>query len=143
MSKTKSFKGRLENGQEDRIRLSTLKGKVGYKITKFQIIGTSPAGVTYESVIKIYKESKTPDFVIDFTDFDLLAAAFYENHQNAVAEGQDVIIFDNEMFNQDIFINCSTIAGEINYYIELETKELSDLESTMMTLQSLRTITSR
>ena len=143
MSKTISFKGRLENGQEDRIRLSTLKGKVGYKITKFQIIGTSPAGVTYESVINIYKESKTPDFVIDFTDFDLLAAAFYENHQNAVAEGQDVIIFDNEMFNQDIFINCSTIAGEINYYIELETKELSDLESTMMTLQSLRTITSR
>ena len=143
MSRKISFRGQIIDGEIEKIKLSTLNGKTGYKITKFQIIGTSPAGVTYESVIKIYKESKTPDFVIDFTDFDLLAAAFYENHQNAVAEGQDVIIFDNEMFNQDIFINCSTIAGEINYYIELETKELSDLESTMMTLQSLRTITSR
>ena len=138
-----SFKGRLANGDEDRIKLSTIKGKVGYKITKFQVIGSSPAGITIEAVVKIYKKSKVPDFIIDFTDSDLLAAVFYENHQNVVADGENVIIFDNEMFNQDIYINCSTIADDINYYIELERINLSDLETTKLTLQSIRTITSR
>jgi hypothetical protein len=143
MSKTISFKGKLANGDEDRIRLKTLKGKIGYKITKFQVIGSSPAGITIEAVVKIYKKSKVPDFIIDFTDSDLLAAVFYENHQNVVADGENVIIFDNEMFNQDIYINCSTIADDINYYIELETMPISDLEATKLTLQSIRTITSR
>ena len=138
-----SFKGRLANGDEDRIKLSTIKGKVGYKITKFQVIGSSPAGITIEAVVKIYKKSKVPDFIIDFTDSDLLAAVFYENHQNVVADGENVIIFDNEMFNQDIYINCSTIADDINYYIELERINLSDIETTKLTLQSIRTITSR
>ena len=135
-----SFKGRLANGDEDRIKLSTIKGKVGYKITKFQVIGSSPAGITIEAVVKIYKKSKVPDFIIDFTDSDLLAAVFYENHQNVVADGENVIIFDNEMFNQDIYINCSTIADDINYYIELERINLSDIETTKLTLQSIRTI---
>ena len=138
-----SFKGRLANGDEDRIKLSTIKGKVGYKITKFQVIGSSPAGITIEAVVKIYKKSKVPDFIIDFTDSDLLAAVFYENHQNVVADGENVIIFDNEMFNQDIYINCSTIADDINYYIELERINLSDIETTKLTFQSIRTITSR
>ena len=73
----------------------------------------------------------------------MLAAVFYENHQNVVADGENVIIFDNEMFNQDIYINCSTIADDINYYIELERINLSDIETTKLTLQSIRTITSR
>jgi len=58
----------------------------------------------------------------------------------------DVEHFDNEKFNQDIFIYIVDAEGgtePANYYIELETMSLSDLESTMMTLQSLRTLASR
>ena len=61
-----SFKGRLANGDEDRIKLSTIKGKVGYKITKFQVIGSSPAGITIEAVVKIYKKSKINFFLNKF-----------------------------------------------------------------------------
>jgi len=31
----KTFRGLLADGGQDRIRLSTIKGKVGYKIAKF------------------------------------------------------------------------------------------------------------
>ena len=142
MNKTISFRGKLANGDEDRIKLSTLNGKTGYKITKFQVIARSPAGASPEAVIKIYKEPKTPDFVIDFTDSDLLAAAFYEGNNGNTVLTHEVIVFDNQMFNQDIFVNCSTTESDINYYVELEKISLSDIEATYMTLQSLKTLAS-
>jgi len=142
MSKTVSYKGKLANGEEDRLKLSTINGKTGYKITKFQVISSSPAGSSPEAVIKIYKESKVPDFVIDFTDSDLLAAAFYEGNNGNTILTHEVIVFDNEMFNQDIFVNCSTTEGNLNYYIELERMSLTDIEATMLTLKSIRSITS-
>ena len=147
MSKTISYKGTLAIGQEDRISLSTIQGKVGYKITKFQIIGTTPGQANAEYVGKITKV-KDPNIgpTVKFTDSDLLAIAYYQDNEGSDKSMSKIIIFDNEMFNQDIFVNITDATGgtvPCNYYFELQTINLSELETTMLTLKSLRTVTSR
>jgi|TARA_R110000823_G_C15495998_1_gene452535 hypothetical protein len=147
MSKTISYKGTLAIGQEDRISLSTIQGKVGYKITKFQIIGTTPGQANAEYVGKITKV-KDPNIgpTVKFTDSDLLAIAYYQDNEGSDKSMSKIIIFDNEMFNQDIFVNITDASGgtvPCNYYFELQTINLSELETTMLTLKSLRTVTSR
>jgi len=148
MSKTISYKGQLDVGVQDRIRLKTNTGKTGYKITKFEIMPSSPmkssAGDT-SLVMKIYSKDQTgaTTDTVDFTESDLLAVAIYEGSASHNPETQ-YIIFDNAMFNQDIFIylmdpDSGTQPG--NYYIELEAITLTDLEATMLTLQSIRNLT--
>jgi len=135
----------LAVGEEDRIRLRTLKGKVGYKITKFQIIGNVPGTANSEYVGKITKYSDSNiGPTIDFTDGKLLAAVYNSDSNGWGGNLPDsAVIFDNEIVNQDIFVNISDASGgtnPCNYFIELETSSLDDLESTMITLKSLRTI---
>jgi len=147
MSKKLSYKGKLAIGEQDRIKLSTINGKRGYKINKFQIISTTPGGSNAEFVGQITKSDQTGSIsaTVDFTDSELLAVAYLADR--TTNEGSmETIIFDNEKFNQDIFINITDTTGgtvPCNYYIELETMDLTELESTMMTLQSLRTLASR
>ena len=148
MSKTISYKGTLAIGEEDRISLATIQGKVGYKITKFQLISTTPGAGDYEYVGKITKV-KDPNIgaTINFTDADLLGVVYYKGKLSANEPAStDTIIFDNEKFNQDIFVNITDAGGgtiACNYYIELQTMDLSELETTMLTLKNLRTVTSR
>ena len=54
-----------------------------------------------------------------------------------------MIIFDKEIFNQDIYITSKTITGsdEANYYIELEQVKLDLNENTVATLKDIRNIT--
>ena len=146
MSKTISYKGTIPMGEEERIRLKTIKGNVGYKITKFQLMSTTPGVNKYEYVGKITKTSDTNiGSTVDFTDSDLLSVAYLKGNSGANDAGFDkIIIFDNEMFNQDIFVNitdASTGTVPCNYYIELEMMSLNDLEATKLTLQSIRQIT--
>ena len=148
MSKTISYKGTLAIGEEDRISLATIQGKVGYTITKFQLISTTPGAGDYEYVGKITKV-KDPNIgaTINFTDADLLGVVYYKGKLSANEPAStDTIIFDNEKFNQDIFVNITDAGGgtiACNYYIELQTMDLSELETTMLTLKNLRTVTSR
>lgn len=145
MSKTISYRGKLPIGEQDRIRLKTINGKVGYKITKFQIIVTTPGAATSEMIGQIFKTDQTGNITttVDFSDKDLLAMAFYQDGSTIDNTQNMTVIFDNEKFNQDIFVNITDASGSTvpgNYYIELEAMSLSDLESTMLTLQSLRSI---
>jgi hypothetical protein len=55
----KTFRGLLADGGQDRIRLSTIKGKAGYKIVKFQIIGAEPGQQDQEHTVKIYKTEQS------------------------------------------------------------------------------------
>jgi hypothetical protein len=147
MSRIISYRGTLDMGLEDRISLATIKGKVGYKITKFQIIGTTPGDATTEYVGKITKV-RDPNIgpTVKFTDSDLLAVATQFEKNTADGNQQPTIIFDNEKINQDIFVNITDASSgtvPCNYYIEIESMELSDLESTMLTLKNIRTVTSR
>ena len=146
MSRIISYKGTLDIGLEDRIRLKTIKGKVGYKIIKFQILPSTPGAAEFELVGNITKV-KDPNIgpTVKFTDSDLLAVAYYQDGSSISNNASVDIIFDNEIVNQDIFVNMTdassgTVPG--NYYIELETMDLSEIETTQLTLKSLRTISS-
>ena len=137
----KTYRGNLADGAEDRIRLSTIKGKVGYRITKFEIIGSNPGSTeNFQTVVQIWKTTQSsPSNAIDYTDSDLLAAGLYNFGTNG--NGMNiVIIFDQEIFNQDIFISQSTANGSlaINYYFELEAIPLDDAGAEYTTLKDMR-----
>ena len=147
MSRTISYRGTLAIGLEDKLQLRTIKGKVGYKITKFQVMPTAP-GINHQEIVA--KITKVPDPnigpTVNFTDADLLAGNYYVENPGTNVTPNETIIFDNEKFNQNIFVNINDANGgtvPVNYYIEIETMELSDLETTMLTLKNLRTVTSR
>jgi len=145
MSKTLSYRGKLPIGEQQRIKLSTLNGKTGYKITKFEVIPGRPGQDSVELIGQIYKTNAAANITttVDFTNNDLLAFAYYEDNAANTTPASINRIFDNEKFNQDIFVNITDASGgtdPANYYIELEAMALSDLESTYLTLQSLRSI---
>ena len=147
MSKTLSYRGTIAIGLEERIRLKTLKGKVGYKITQFQLMNTTPGAADAEFVGKITKV-KDPNIgpTVNFTNSDLMAVVYYQDHVSTAYPSSTEVIFDNEITNQDIFVNITDAGGgttPCNYYIELELMNLSDVEATSLTLKSLRNIASQ
>jgi len=139
----KTFRGILTDGQQNRIRLSTKKGKIGYRIVKFEIMTEEPyGGASAEHIMKIYKILQTAVTAdVDFADGNLLAVAITNNstagYQYATVPS---VIFDREIFNQDIYIthldNASAQNG--NYYLELETIALSDNATLVSTLRDIR-----
>jgi len=140
----KTFRGLILSGAQDTIVLHTNDGSIGYRIVKFSVVGTAPGTSTQENVAKIYKiGNQTIDANIDFSDNTLLASAYYENNFNSTDFGGTVIIFDHEIFNQDIFIMNTDASGNgnsLNYYIELEQVKLDLNESTVATLKDLRNL---
>jgi len=140
----KTYRGLLADDGEDRIRLSTIKGKVGYRIAKFQIIGRNPGAGSQDSVMKIYKVSQTTiDGLIDFSDNTLLGVAYWTTHEAASAYTGEppIIIFETETFNQDIYVTHEDIgsnAQSCNYYIELEVIPLDDGGAAYTTLKDMR-----
>ena len=143
MSKIISFRGLLADEQQDTITLQTNNGLTGYKIVKFQVIGPDQSE-TAESTIKIYKTKQTAiTGDIDFSDNRLLAAAIYQ--QNVTGQNyplDSLIIFDNEVFNQNIYISQrgDAASAKINYYIELEQMSLDLSEQTVATLKDIRNV---
>ena len=143
--KIKSFRGKIAHEGIDTITLHTNTGSTGYKITKFEIIPATPGAIAQETVCKIFKipQTGTPDGTIDFSDNTLLAAAYYQDSVSAGDNQATTIIFDNEKFNQDIFVTNVDVVGNsapINYYIELEQIKLSLDENTVATLKDIRNI---
>jgi len=137
----KTFRGLMADGGQDRIRLGTIKGKVGYRIVKFQIIGAEPGQQDQEHTVKMYKSKQsTINNNIDFTDSDLLAAAYIQDDSGQAYTVGEVVIFDNEIFNQDIFVTHSDTTGTqpCNYYIELEVIPMDDAGAEYTTLKDMR-----
>jgi len=143
----KTFRGLLADGGQDRIRLQTIKGKVGYRIVKFEIMPKLPGTVAAEHVMQMFKteQSSVPTTTptIDFTDTDVLAAAIVGNSTNITTTGYNsaAIIFDSEIFNQDIYITHTdaNAAESCNYYFELEIIPLDDAGAEYTTLKDMRT----
>jgi len=143
MSKIISYKGMIASTGTERLRLKTNNGKVGYKITKFEIMPNN-SNNNFETTVKIYSTKQNQgDVFVDFSDSTLLAAAFSGLISGGYA-GSQTIIHDNVIFNQDIYVTAEDASGSqaTNYYIELEAISLNDVEATMVTLQNLRTISS-
>ena len=141
----KTFRGLLTSSQEDIISLHTNTGSTGYRIVKFQIMPSQPGGGSdYEGVTKIYKVAQTAfDSSVDFNDPTLLAAAYYQDNAGEHYPSSIDIIFDKEIFNQDLYISYVKNTGSqlCNYYIELEQIKLSLDENTVATLKNIRNIT--
>jgi len=137
----KTYRGLLTDGAQDKIPLSTKDGSVGYRIVKFQIMPNEPGIDTLEAIVKIFsKEQSTIDGKVNFTDSDLLGAAYYQD-SNAIDADSSTIIFDNETFNQNIFVTYkekSTTAEPCNYYIELEQMKLDHTQNMSATLKAIR-----
>jgi len=137
----KTYRGLLADGGQDRIRLSTIKGKVGYRIIKFAVMGPD-GSENIESVLKIYKEAQsTIDHVINFTDSALLAAAVITQSATMQNYPEDTsIIFDQEIFNQDIYttLKGADYSASVNYYLELEVVPLDDDGAAYTTLKDMR-----
>jgi len=137
----KTYRGLLTDGAQDRIPLSTKDGSVGYRIVKFQIFPYQPGINSSESMVKIYKtEQTTVDALINFTDNDLLAAAYFASSSAVGDIGKLDVIFDNEIFNQDIYITHSDVHGSeaSNYYVELEQMKLDHTQNMSATLKAIR-----
>ena len=143
----KTFRGLLADGGQNRIRLSTIKGKVGYRIVAFELIGNNPSATSNESIVKVWNDeqgaddgSGDPYGIIDFSITGLLAAGYYSGG-SASSNPQDVVVIvDREIFNQDIYIthfdNSSDVP--INFYLELEVIPLDDAGAEYTTLKDMR-----
>jgi len=138
----KTFRGLIADSTQDTIVLHTNNGSTGYRIIKFELFNNDPGGNDTEHVVKIFKiDGKALNNLVDFSDNTLLAAGFIGNSTQATAYPPLAsVIFDGEIFNQDIYVihRSEGTAQPINYYIELETIKLDLNENTVATLKDIR-----
>jgi len=143
----KTFRGLIAHGGQDIIALHTNNGAIGYRVVKFELFSTSPSTVRTESLVKIYKvrqgvNAETAiDGQVDFNDQTLVGVAFLGNYEQAQYVTDPTVIFDNEIFNQDIYVTHDSgdaSSVDVNYYIELEQIKLDLNENTVATLKDIR-----
>jgi len=137
----KSFRGLIADGVQDTIVLHTNDGSTGYRIVNFQLFPNTPGATEHEFVVKIYKIAQsTIDGVVDFSNNTLLGSAFLTGASSLIYATNNIVIFDQEIFNQDIYVTCKDMdVGETcNYYIELEQMPLDLNENTVATLKDIR-----
>jgi len=143
----KSFRGRVADGQYDTLHLHTNNGSMGYRIKKFEIVTSAPS-TTSEHICQIWSiegsaVTGAAAATVDFSDNTLLGTALWSNDSSAQTYSDDFhVIFDNVIFNQDIYVSNQTITGsnECNYHIELEQVRLDLSENTVATLKDIRNI---
>lgn len=127
MSIMKAFKGKLTSDDnalnQDTIHLSGGEIHEGYRIHKLELIATSESA-DISPIVKVYTTKQSSvDATIDFTEDGLIGAAMYRQDSGNQYPSTQVIIFDKDVFNQDIYITCKdneTSGGSVNYYLELE-----------------------
>ena len=137
MSKILSYRGLLADGATDIINLHTTNGLIGYRITKLEIMPNAP-GTNIDGIVKVFtKEPDAAVATVDFSDQTLIAVAW---NYNDTYETQEVVVFDNLTFNQDIYVQHheDKSSGAMNYHIELEKIKLSEHEAMVTTIQSIR-----
>ena len=140
----KTFRGKIANAATDTIVLHTNDGSTGYKIVKFDVIGPD-GSENIESVVQIWKtDPGSASFSIDFSNQALLGVAVITQSSSSQIYPNDVsVIFDKEIFNQDIYITCKGVdyTATVNYYLELEQVKLDMGENTVATLKDIRNVT--
>ena len=137
----KTFRGRVADNGKTQVRLSTKQGLVGYKIKKFQGISYEIATSTEAHVFKVY--SVNPSTVTGTVNFDsptLLAVCYFTNRSDELQNNMNIIIFDDKIINQDIYITHVDVqaSAQANFYLELEQVKLDINEATVATLKDMR-----
>jgi len=142
----KTFRGLIADATIDTISLHTNDGSIGYRIKKFQLFPSDPTADN-ENIVQIYSVPQTTTgTAVDFADQTLLGVAMWSNSSTSYLYSDDgIVIFDNMVFNQDIFVSHRSSQGgkAINYYIELEQVKLDLNENTVATLKDIRNIASQ
>lgn len=135
----------MADGAQERIRLSTNQGLIGYKIHAFRAIPKNVGSVSCEGIFQIFTTERstvpTSSATIDFTDPTLLGVCVARTTTDVGTYGSDdFVIFDNVKINQDIFITYTDNqdTNPSNYYIELEQVRLDLNEATVATLKDMR-----
>jgi hypothetical protein len=142
----KTFRGRMQENQIDVIALHTNDGSTGYRLKKLSGMPAKTESGANEAVIKIFSvPPSTPAStdLVDFSDNELLGVFYFLRDQGTVAITSETIIFDNMIFNQDIYVtftDAQTNNDGFNYYIELEQRKLDMGESTVATLKDIRNL---
>jgi len=142
----KTFKGLLPIGVQERIHLSTNDGLTGYRLNKFQLMPSQP-GINHQELIgQIFLTDQTNNITaeIDFSNPDIIAACYFVENPGTNVTPNVETVFDNETFNQDIFINITDANGgtvAANFYIELEQMKLDLNASTYITVKNIRSRT--
>ena len=143
----KSFRGKIANSAQDTIVLHTNDGSTGYRIKKLHIMPIEPGTASIEHVVKVYKiEQSAITGTVDFSDNTLVATGFFTASSSAGSYGNsgfESIVFDNEVFNQDIYITHEDNGSNnkaCNYYLELEQIKLDLNENTVATLKDIRNL---
>ena len=139
----KTFRGLIADGAQDTIVLHTNDGSTGYTIKSLQIIGFN-MNEDCEHILSIFKVKQTTLTTnYDFSDPTLLAAAFLRIGKTAPGQNVATIIFDKEIFNQDIYVTHEDVGGSAvacNYYLELEQVKLDLNANTVATLKNLKNL---
>ena len=139
---TKTFRGTLADDEVERIRLGTIRGEIGYRIIKLNLMAYTPHVNDQESVVQIFtRPQTTASATVAFTNPTLVGAATLTNETDSRYYQPSVeVIFDTMNFNQDIYITHvdTHSGGSINYMIELEVMKLNLDESTVATLKDMR-----
>ena len=138
MSKMKTFRGKLEDHTQHRIHLSGGNPDFGYRIVKFQVIGKNE-DTDYETAVQIFKSDPggfgTATANIDFDNDSLIAACLYNDSTSGGVEAAQIVVFDDEVVNQDLFITmdgAQTSGATINYHIVMEEVKMSDSEAAVV-----------
>jgi len=137
----KTFRGQMADGAQDTVVLHTNDGSIGYRVVKFQAIGKEPGTGHQEHVLKIYKISQsTINNEVDFSDNTLLGVIYIGDNADNAYPFFTTVIFDSEVFNQDIYITHEDTVSNLpcNYYLELEQVKLNINEMTVATLKNIR-----
>jgi len=138
----KSFRGELADTEVQKIRLSANNGLMGYKINKFQGMPTDPGAAIGEHTVQLFLQKPDEPFTsteVHFSNPLLLGAVSLSTHSGNLLYNE-IIVFDNVKFNQDIYITHTDRAGSasFNYYLELEQIKLDLNEATVATLKDMR-----
>ena len=143
----KTFRGQMDNDETQIIALHTNNGAMGYQVHKMQMLAGTPANQNTEGMITVWSTSVAAAAAVglatvDFSNQELLGVGFYSSSSSATIYPEDqIIIFDNMVFNQDIYLVCNTGgAAPLNYYMESEQRKLDLNENTVATLKDIRNI---
>jgi len=149
----KAFRGLIVDEGQDTIVLHTNDGGTGYKIVKFEIMTKEPhtAGTDTEHIMMVWKVARTATELgdttttqPDFSNNQLLAVGLSVNDVVGSGHGYwETTIFDQEIFNQDIYVTNRDEGGSTiacNYYIELEQIKLDLSQNTVATLKDIRNL---
>jgi len=137
----KTFRGKLADDGKLTIRLSTNNGLTGYKVKKFQGMAASPGAAQEAHVLKIFSvDPSTTTGTVNFDSPTLLAVCYFTNRNDELHSNESIIIFDDKVFNQDIYITHVDVqsTAEANFYIELEQVKLDINEATVATVKDMR-----